>query len=49
VRCGEIGLPLEWNALLRSNEPVGSPARRIADELADHLADRLDDFRLDHS
>lgn len=49
VRCGEIGLPLEWNALLRSNEPVGSPARRIADELADHLADHLADFGLDQS
>ena len=43
VRCGEAGLPLEWNALLRPNEIAGSPARLIADELARHL----DDFHLD--
>ncbi len=43
VRCGEAGLPLEWNALLRPNEPDRSPARLVADELADHL----DDFILD--
>lgn len=43
VRCGEKGLPLAWNALLRPNEPKDSPARLIADELALHL----DDFRLD--
>ncbi len=45
VRCGEAGLPLEWNALLRPNEPDGSPARLIAEELARHL----DDISLDLS
>ena len=39
VRCGRAGLPLEWNALLRTNEPENSPARRIASELARHLDD----------
>lgn len=39
VRCGDEGLPLEWNALMRPNEPDGSPARLIADELARHLDD----------
>lgn len=39
VRCGDEGLPLEWNALMRPNEPAGSPARLIADELARHLDD----------
>ena len=43
LRCGDGGLPLEWNALLRPNEPADSPARRITRELALHL----DDFRLD--
>ena len=45
IRCGEAGLPLEWNALLRPNEPDRSPARLIADELARHL----DDIILDSS
>ncbi|MEP4652383.1 MAG: LysR substrate-binding domain-containing protein, partial [Ilumatobacter sp.] len=39
VRCGEGGLPLEWNALVRPNEKEGSPTRLIADELARHLDD----------
>lgn len=43
VRCGEAGLPLEWNALLRPNEPPDSPVQEIVDELARHL----DDVHLD--
>lgn len=43
VRCGEAGLPLEWNALLRPNEPDDSPARLVADELALHLEDFIID------
>ena len=43
VRCGDAGLVLEWNALIRQNEAADSPARLIADELARHL----DDFHLD--
>ncbi len=39
IRCGAAGLSLEWNALLRLNEPNGSAARLIADELARHLDD----------
>jgi len=43
VRCGDAGLTLEWNALLRPNEGSESPARLIAEELARHL----DDVHLD--
>lgn len=39
VQCGEEGLTLEWNALLRPNEAAGSPPSRIAQQLARHLSD----------
>jgi len=39
VRCGDDGLLLEWNALLRPNEADDSPARLIAHELSRHLDD----------
>ena len=37
VRCGRDGLALDWSVVMRSAEPVGSPARRIAEHLAEVL------------
>ncbi len=37
VRCGAAGLPLQWNALMRANEPADSPTTAIAELLSRHL------------
>lgn len=37
VSCGPDGLSLPWNAALRMEEPVGSPARTVAELLAQRL------------
>lgn len=37
VRCGE-GLSLQWNAVVRQDDPVDAPANLISRMLADHLA-----------
>ena len=38
ARCGPDGLAVPWRAVVRSDEPEGSPARTLAGVLADHLA-----------
>ncbi|WP_420451343.1 LysR family transcriptional regulator [Ilumatobacter sp.] len=37
IRCRPGGLPLEWNAVTRANEPAESPAARVRDLLARRL------------
>jgi LysR family transcriptional regulator for metE and metH len=37
VRCGAAGLDLDWHVALRSQEPEGSPVRRIAAALRRHV------------
>jgi LysR family transcriptional regulator for metE and metH len=37
VRCGAEGLALQWNALMRSQEPVGSATFEVANMLVQHL------------
>lgn len=37
IRCGVDGLSLQWSALMRSQEPVGSATDAIANLLAQHL------------
>ncbi len=41
IRCGPDGLSLPWVAVLRADEPEGSPATRIAELLATTLAPQL--------
>lgn len=38
VRCGTDGLPVQWHALMRANEPATSATRDVADLLAAHLS-----------
>ena len=37
VRCGH-GLPIEWNAVVRQDDPDDTPANIISRTLANHLA-----------
>lgn len=40
IRCGPDGLTIGWNIVLRSTEPAGSAARRVAAHLIESFAHR---------